>query len=1062
MKSRIRAINDQRPRSSMGGGQPAEMRSYYGEFRDDRSNKRVKQFDSELPKGNGGRYLPTSSSHQPLEAIDDEEPQTSRHKYHDLTREDSIVETIDSSSIISFGRNAGAASNQQEYRNIHRQNSVKHSRRRRKTERKISSSPIEIDDTSAVAHRNLAPQPRVHTSPDHLAIEVEDDPPPADITSNIVSQPKRPATEYPQSMPKRFKVCPQSDDELAPGAPAGREAAKKPGLSKLLSQRGDIHSTAFKTAKLILGREPSVYNGPALKDVSLEAAICGRLSFSPADNIGQVKLRLGRNTAEPIHEHSQGLSWLKIFRSAVRGAKHNNTNSPVVLVNRSAKAPISTGRLVLKFADNTDTSYFIRWLHGLPGLVQHDLDKLNATFYRSKKEADDCRGDTVKPSDVYLQDDSHEANTAKLQLRSSHRDPFLGSSLSSSPPITEHRRLKDGMQSVSRPREDVQTKTIDTEDLYTGLARSPWTETRRSTRLQSPPTPREKNPEPWTARNPGWEKKWHRSLVWPPTGKNRATVDKDDIQRLDEGEFLNDNLISFYLRYLQDQLEKKQPEILNKVYIFSTFFFEKLRSNRAKINYEGVKAWTARIELLSYEYIVVPVNENAHWYLAIIYNAPRLLQQEVKAATDTDKQPPNPRDAIIVEDNDPVASPAEKSTFDRNPSILAIDVEVARSTRSRAINGGSFSLLGDENTANVGVSAKTSKRKSAGRNQKFSTDDPRIITLDSLGSAHPPTCKCLKDYLIEEAKHKKGLEISGVPGGMTARGIPMQDNFCDCGVYVLGYMENFLRDPDEAVRRLLHKEDTGWEINAPEIRAKVRDLLFECQEKQHERLEKEKEMKRQRRGTKGPVSSPQVAVSSPQVPQTKSETPQNLMSLSVNGAKGSPTEAARQIGTTSSYFAVSSAEKPAQPQTPARNNESSLVQPLREDSSNESKASSSRDVYHSARSSPINSAPPVPCGLTTEGLRDEWTPKHPSTPTFIERLSDSPDDVGPTTTSTIRKTSSPSVALVTRHRSLPGSQGNQRVVEPERFVVKSIEDDQSPPRGPQYDGVDQSIDLTVS
>lgn len=620
------------------------------------------------------------------------------------------------------------------------------------------------------------------------------------------------------------------------------------------------------------------------------------------------------------------------------------------------------------------------------------------------------------------------------------------------------------MQSIFQPKEDVQIEPLFTDDLFTGLARNQRLGTRHLTRRESPQSQHERTPKPWTACNPGWEKKWHRSLVWPPTGKNRATVDKDDIQRLDEGEFLNDNIISFYLRYLQDQLEKERPEVLKKVYIFSTFFFEKLRSSRGKINYDGVKAWTARVELLSYEFIVVPVNENAHWYLAIIYNAPRLLQQEVKAETNI-KESSSPQDAIIVEDNDPVLNLAESPPAATKSSIVSMDVEVTRSTRSRAINDSNSSLLGDKHTPNIVTPGKTSKRQSTGGNQKFSLDDSKIITLDSLGSSHAPTCRCLKDYLLEEAKHKKGLEIASVPSGMTARGIPMQDNFCDCGVYVLGYMENFLKDPDEAVRRLLHKEDTEWEINAPEIRAKVRDLLFECQEKQHERLEKEKEIKRQRRATKGPVSSPQIAASSPQVPRREPETPQvsrYLTSPSVNGASGSPFEAARQTGTTSSYFAVASAERPSQSPTSKRNDEPSLIQPLREDSGNESKASSSGDVYHSARSSPINSVPPVPSGLTTEGSRDERTPKQPSTPEFVHRLPDSPDDMGPTaTSSTVKKTSSPLLSLVTRQHPSPGSQGSQRAVQLEQTVVRSIEDDMSPPRGPQYDGVDQSIDLTV-
>ncbi|EMT63866.1 Ubiquitin-like-specific protease 2 [Fusarium odoratissimum] len=918
----------------MGGGQPTEARSYYSEPRDDRPNKRVKPSGPELSNTNLSRFFPTGSLHRPLEAIEDEEPQTSQQKYHDLTREDSMVETIDGSSIISFGRTAGATSNQQEYRNVHRQNSVKRTRRRRRHESKISSSPIEIDDTSAVAHRNLAPQTsHPPTSPDQLVRENEDGPPPANITSDVVSQPKRPATEYSQSAPKRFKVHPQqSDDELAPRAPGGRETAKKPSFPKLISQprtqRGDIQPTTFKTTKAMPGRETLANKGSALKEVPLEAAICGKYSFSPADNIEPVTLRLGPDAAEPMHENSGDLSWLQVLRS------------------RSARTSFSCGKLALKFVSDADASFFIHWLHGLPCLVQHETDKLDATFHCAKKEADGYRTNSAKAS-----------------------------------------------------------------------------------------------------------------------GKNRATVDRDDIQRLDEGEFLNDNIISFYLRYLQDQLEKERPEVLKKVYIFSTFFFEKLRSSRGKINYDGVKAWTARVELLSYEFIVVPVNENAHWYLAIIYNAPRLLQQEVKAETNIKKESSSPQDAIIVEDNDPVLNVAESPPAATKSSIVSMDVEVTRSTRSRAINDSNSSLIGDKHTPNIVTPGKTSKRQSTGGNQKFSLDDSKIITLDSLGSSHAPTCRCLKDYLLEEAKHKKGLEIASVPSGMTARGIPMQDNFCDCGVYVLGYMENFLKDPDEAVRRLLHKEDTEWEINAPEIRAKVRDLLFECQEKQHERLEKEKEIKRQRRATKGPVSSPQIAASSPQVPRREPETPQvsrYLTSPSVNGASGSPFEAARQTGTTSSYFAVASAERPSQSPTSKRNDEPSLIQPLREDSGNESKASSSGDVYHSARSSPINSVPPVPSGLTTEGSRDERTPKQPSTPEFVHRLPDSPDDMGPTaTSSTVKKTSSPLLSLVTRQHPSPGSQGSQRAVQLEQTVVRSIEDDMSPPRGPQYDGVDQSIDLTV-
>ena len=46
------------------------------------------------------------------------------------------------------------------------------------------------------------------------------------------------------------------------------------------------------------------------------------------------------------------------------------------------------------------------------------------------------------------------------------------------------------------------------------------------------------------------------------------------VLRLDEGEFLNDSLMDFYLRYLYEGL----PEhIKPRVHIFSTFFYARLR-----------------------------------------------------------------------------------------------------------------------------------------------------------------------------------------------------------------------------------------------------------------------------------------------------------------------------------------------------------------------------------------------------------------------------------------------------------------------------------------------------
>lgn len=356
--------------------------------------------------------------------------------------------------------------------------------------------------------------------------------------------------------------------------------------------------------------------------------------------------------------------------------------------------------------------------------------------------------------------------------------------------------------------------------------------------------------ERWSEKNTGWEEKWKQTLVYPATGRNRASVDKEDILRLDEGEFLNDNLINFYMRYLQTKLETERPDLLKRVHIFSTFFFEKLTSTRGTINYDGVKNWTAKLDLFSYDYIVVPVNENAHWYLAVICNAPKLLEP----AEDSQEPEAPSTDAL----GRPRLETRVMKTVERDMSDISLEDGSAtrRSLRQRASSPLSAPLVPSSPETLVQEPPLAPSRKNDESN-------PRIVTMDSLGSRHGATCKALKNYLVLEAKDKKGIDLGAVPGGMKARGIPEQNNFCDCGVFVLAYMEEFLQDPDELMRKILTKETLDWTINPVQLRVKVRDLLLVLQQEQSERLAKERsEKKRLRRerlsGTSSPASVAEV------------------------------------------------------------------------------------------------------------------------------------------------------------------------------------------------------------
>lgn len=73
----------------------------------------------------------------------------------------------------------------------------------------------------------------------------------------------------------------------------------------------------------------------------------------------------------------------------------------------------------------------------------------------------------------------------------------------------------------------------------------------------------------------------------PPPTKGGLGVTNEDLECLEEGEFLNDVIIDFYLKMAQTR-------------------------------HKRVRTWTRHINIFNKDYIFVPVNESSHWYLAVI------------------------------------------------------------------------------------------------------------------------------------------------------------------------------------------------------------------------------------------------------------------------------------------------------------------------------------------------------------------------------------------------------------------------------------------------------------
>ena len=395
---------------------------------------------------------------------------------------------------------------------------------------------------------------------------------------------------------------------------------------------------------------------------------------------------------------------------------------------------------------------------------------------------------------------------------------------------------------------------------------------------------------------------WKKPLTYPKVGKKKTTVEWSDLERLDEGEFLNDNLIGFYLRYLEQRLEDERPALAKRVYFFNTFFFATLTSahkGRKRFNYEGVQKWTRSVDLFTYDYIVVPINEQAHWYLAIICNLPALdrdlaipeesasspieedgAASKAERASNTTNQPdgnesetpkliatePSERETrtsfsqLSLENNAP--SPArddvglheskapgkprpasedkemlDSQIEDTMPQFTASkEAEIGPSPAKEQVHQVVNPVEDQDESPKAAAKSRKSKRKSLPAPiTKIDPRKPAIITFDSLGQPRGQTIRILKDYLREEAKAKRGMEFEDSQiKGINAKRIPQQDNFSDCGVFLLGYVDIFLSletDPKVFITKTIQQthEEKDWSKLVPgnlreSIRRQVQEL----------------------------------------------------------------------------------------------------------------------------------------------------------------------------------------------------------------------------------------------
>ncbi|BGP27982.1 SUMO deconjugating cysteine peptidase Ulp2 [Rhodotorula toruloides] len=222
----------------------------------------------------------------------------------------------------------------------------------------------------------------------------------------------------------------------------------------------------------------------------------------------------------------------------------------------------------------------------------------------------------------------------------------------------------DYVEAMKRSLDD-QGPRVDDDDLEFMTSQAPAT--RRSTRpstsnlasssrneatavntIQPPKSP---SPQPMSEEDRKWEEWWKAEdkaykaeqivVEYPINQPGSVSLPWADIKRLKPNEFLNDTLIEFGLKHVMHDVlkaDERRPDdekLAPKIHLFNSFFYSQLSTRKDKKNdpYALVEKWTKKVDIFDKRFIVVPINEHFHWYLAIIYNPAAILREY-------DKPPP--------------------------------------------------------------------------------------------------------------------------------------------------------------------------------------------------------------------------------------------------------------------------------------------------------------------------------------------------------------------------------------------------------------------------------------
>lgn len=221
-----------------------------------------------------------------------------------------------------------------------------------------------------------------------------------------------------------------------------------------------------------------------------------------------------------------------------------------------------------------------------------------------------------------------------------------------------------------------------------------------------------------------------------PPNKN-FTITANDFKTLYNASWVNDTLIDFFIAYeIEHAITELHTVERSQIYAFNSFFHTKLMSSPSEEQppyYDNIRKWLEKLDLMSYQFIVIPIMENAHWFCVVINGLPALLEHAKKKAS-ADGTPHEPPTSCATGPHSVKPKPEAAPMVD-------------------------------------------------------------VFILDSLRLSHPKLIDPIKMVLREHCRERHGVTINTELIKTRASRVPRQRNTSDCGIHVIYNLKKWLMDP---------------------------------------------------------------------------------------------------------------------------------------------------------------------------------------------------------------------------------------------------------------------------